>query len=232
MVLVEYMQQLMEKKLQDTKAAVHARTESDESLFGSIGSKLEVDAEKATRLNRLERYNLSMITNKFYAEYRSIREMPEQAYMAKALLGMEITPEIAKKLEIDFKRWISLSILEPGTSFAPISREMDMYWHLFILHTKDYDNFVKDVLGRRFEHQPTNEKIKDEVNASGKNTRELFGRLYGASEIEKLKNVQLAALARKDLEDAACDGNPACSPDGCTGHEPCNSGSCKSACQS
>ncbi len=184
-----------------------------------------LDPEKVKRISILENYDISLITDKFSSKYSSLYSIPEQVYMTKTLLGRDITPEIAKKLENDFKKWISLTILEPKTSFAPISREMDMYWHLFILHTKEYNDFVNTVLGRRFGHQPTNEKIKDEVNQAGDNTRKLFHNLYGKSEVERLKEQPTTLLLRHDT--MACQPADDCGPENICNPDHCGTGACQ-----
>lgn len=188
-------------------------------------------AERSKRINALENYDLSLITNKFSLKYDNMYAMPEQVYMVKTLLSRDITPDIAKKLENDFKKWISLSILEPDTSFGPINREMDMYWHLLILHTNEYNNFVKEVLGRHFGHQPTNAKIREEVNKSGDNTRRFFKILYGNSEIENLKLQALTTLMRSGSKFEQQNSDNPCQPDGCN-PDACNpDGPCIASCK-
>lgn len=200
-------------------------------LFSEARMRARLNKEQIASLEKLNSFDLSEITAKFSTKYDNIRMVPEQVYMTKVLLGTEITESIPKILESDFKKWIALSIISPGTSFAPISREVDMYWHLFILHTKEYGEFCKTILGRYLGHQPTNEKIRNDVNKSGENTRVLFYELFGVPGIEKLKDSKNLHLIRQNATiEAACDGNPPCSGDGCTGHESCNQGSCKSAC--
>jgi hypothetical protein len=69
----------------------------------------------------------------------------EQAYPIVARFG-RCDFEIAKQLEIEFKKFVAITLIEPNTPHAP-SGAVDMYWHFFILHTAYYFEFSEAVWG-------------------------------------------------------------------------------------
>jgi hypothetical protein len=54
--------------------------------------------------------------------------------------------ELAKRLETEFKRFVAVTLVRPGMVHAP-SGPVDMYWHFFILHTRQYRQFCTDIWG-------------------------------------------------------------------------------------
>ena len=69
----------------------------------------------------------------------------EQAYPIVARFG-RCDFEIAKMLEIEFKKFVAITLIEPNTPHAP-SGAVDMFWHFFILHTAYYFEFSEAVWG-------------------------------------------------------------------------------------
>lgn len=140
-------------------------------------AKIE-DGSRETRLETLRNYDLSFLTQKFANSEIELGKIPEQVYLTKTLLGGKIDTDIPEKLEADFKKWISLLILYPEERIAP-PRVLDMYWHLFMLHTKEYHEFCSDVLGFQLGHSPVTKDTVEETKVIGQNTRRRYISLYG-----------------------------------------------------
>jgi len=106
-----------------------------------------IDAETLAKLHALERYDMSFLTDAF--NDRLIREgrtfSTEQIYPILAYFG-KADEELAKRLETEFKRFVAVTLIRPGIVHAP-SGPVDMYWHFFILHTRQYRQFCADIWG-------------------------------------------------------------------------------------
>jgi hypothetical protein len=66
---------------------------------------------------------------------------------AGALPVGKVDKRVANRLELEFKRFIVLTILRPTKRNAP-SGPVDMFWHFFVLHTPDYVKFCKTIWGK------------------------------------------------------------------------------------
>lgn len=107
-----------------------------------------ISASKQAKLTILASYDLSRMTSNFIDKGR--RFSPEQVWPIKAHFG-KADLEIATALEIEFKRFVALTILEPGRVYAP-SGPVDMYWHFFVLHTREYKDFCTKIWGQKHDH--------------------------------------------------------------------------------
>lgn len=107
-----------------------------------------ISASKQTKLDVLANYDLSRITSNFIDKGR--RFSPEQIWPIKAHFGMADF-QIATMLKTEFRRFIALTIMEPGKVYAP-SGPVDMYWHFFVLHTREYGDFCAKIWGQKHDH--------------------------------------------------------------------------------
>ena len=108
----------------------------------------EISGRKKARLEALEKYDLSVITNDFVDRGRYFS--PEQIWPLKDYFG-KVDEEITSLLEREFKRFVALTILEPNHIYAPPG-SLDMYWHFFVLHTRNYAHFCAEVWGDAHDH--------------------------------------------------------------------------------
>lgn len=62
------------------------------------------------------------------------------------------TEEDARALRIEFLRFFSIAFVsDKQISPSPL---VDKFWHAFILHTRDYEDFCNRHLGHFFHHEP------------------------------------------------------------------------------
>lgn len=122
----------------------------------STADGLAVTPEMRERIDALERYDLSFLTDNFNDNlikqgrlFSNEQIWPILKHFGRADL------EIARTLEREFKRFVALTIIEPGMVHAP-SGPVDMYWHFFILHTHAYREFCEHVWGS-FDAQPAHD---------------------------------------------------------------------------
>lgn len=71
----------------------------------------------------------------------------------KLVHGHGMTTEEAQKIFEDTKRFLYLVGINPGNSYGPPAK-IDVGWHEFILHTKDYASFCEKHFGRFIHHVP------------------------------------------------------------------------------
>lgn len=133
-------------------AAKGAKNPDVEATLRDIAPPDVYDAlpeETKERLRRLAEWDLSFFTERLVDRGRMFS--PEQAYPIRAHFG-RCDLEVTKKLEREFRRFVALTLIEPGHVFAP-SGLVDMYWHFMILHTHEYREFCERIWGS-FQHHP------------------------------------------------------------------------------
>ncbi len=108
----------------------------------------KVSERKRARLTALEGYDLSVITNDLVDRGKYFS--PEQIWPLKDYFG-KVDDEITGLLEREFRRFVALTILEPNHIYAPPG-SLDMYWHFFVLHTRNYAHFCAQVWGDAHDH--------------------------------------------------------------------------------
>ncbi len=95
------------------------------------------------QLETLQNYDLTHITANLID--KGPRFSPEQVWALRIHFGV-VDIELASRLEREFKRFIALSLIRPGNVYAPPG-PVDMYWHYFVLNTRDYDRFCMAIWG-------------------------------------------------------------------------------------
>ena len=109
----------------------------------SIIKAKKAPPEIVDRLNKLETYDLSEITKNFVWKgpaYSPEQVWPLMVHFKRADLAL------AQSIEKEFKKFVAITLLNPGQIFAP-SGPVDMYWHFLILHTREYEKFCHAVWG-------------------------------------------------------------------------------------
>ena len=69
-----------------------------------------------------------------------------------------LEPAYAERLLDQALGFLLLCAKNPGESFAP-SDAVDIAWHTFILHTRDYAAFCERIAGRFIHHDPVDESL-------------------------------------------------------------------------
>ena len=134
----------------------------DEEVY----DEFDVDEDSRERIEKARKWDLEFLTGQLNEEeIRSGRAYSvEQVYPLRNIYG-RVDFELAKTLEIEFRKFVALTILNPGTPHAPPGA-VDMYWHFFILHTEEYYEFCEEVWKLR---QPA--RIPPSLPRDGRNAR-------------------------------------------------------------
>lgn len=70
-------------------------------------------------------------------------------------------PEVAAAMEQEFKKYLFLRIIHP-VQRLPMSKDVDDFWHMAVMNTRNYHRFCAEVAGGYFiHHGPT---ISEEEN--------------------------------------------------------------------
>ena len=85
-------------------------------------------------VNRAMRFDLRQVRMRYAMDYHA-------------------TPEDAKILERELKRYLILRALNP-TACYPMTGPTDGFWHTFLLFTRKYARFCQQVAGRFLHHTP------------------------------------------------------------------------------
>lgn len=116
----------------------------DERLLPSeLHGELQERPVFARRIEALSRYDFSSITANLVD--KGPQFSPEQVWPLRLHFG-QADLALAEALELEFKRFMALALLRPNNVYAPPG-PVDMYWHFFVLHTRDYADFCSSVWG-------------------------------------------------------------------------------------
>ncbi len=123
--------------------------------------------EMLEKLHRAEHTDLSRVTR-----------------VLTATRSQYIPPEEANTIIRDLKRFLSLNLLvkEPDYDFVP-SFKIDLAWHEFILHTRDYYDFCNILVGGYIHHLPQESRAESRAQVSGEPffyTKTKLREFYGA----------------------------------------------------
>jgi hypothetical protein len=147
--------------------------------------KHNVSPENRERLAKLAAYDFSFLTSAFNDDLiRAGRPYSvEQVYPIVRRFG-KCDFEIARLLEEEFKKFVALTLIAPGVPHAPAGA-IDMYWHFFILHTEQYQEFCAQVWGdfrgdpKYRHHYPANDETRPGMLQAYINTRRLYVQVFG-----------------------------------------------------
>lgn len=136
-------------------------------------------------------WDLSFLTNEFNDnQIRAGRPFSvEQVYPIIVRFG-KADYEIARLLEEEFKKFVVLTLIEPGIAHAPPGA-VDMYWHFFILHSEQYVKFSEEVWGNfqgdpKYRHHfPAKDETRPGQFRAYVETRKLYLNVYGEPPVFK-----------------------------------------------
>ena len=146
---------------------------------------LDLSPKVVGKIEDVNNYDFSFLTNEFNDnQIRSGRPFSvEQVYPIMQRFG-KADFEIARLLEEEFKKFVILTIIEPGIAHAPPGA-VDMYWHFFILHTEQYIKFSESIWGnfqgdpKYRQHYPAKEETRPGQFRAYVATRELYLKVFG-----------------------------------------------------
>lgn len=87
--------------------------------------------------------------------HEKIMNYPIPQVIARYKKDYNVSDELAKVHERELKRYFILCGTYPEELLMMFSPEVDNLWHTFILYTKDYKKFCKEVFGYFMHHCPT-----------------------------------------------------------------------------
>ncbi|HET6530030.1 MAG TPA: hypothetical protein VFH03_05370 [Actinoplanes sp.] len=66
----------------------------------------------------------------------------------------DLTPDQVRTVEDGTRQWFRLAARHPRVKLSMPSVAVDALWHEMVLHTRDYQEFCDQVLGRFLHHEP------------------------------------------------------------------------------
>jgi hypothetical protein len=147
--------------------------------------KLNIPDDIAGKIREVIDYDYSFLTNEFNEnQIRAGRPYSvEQVYPIIHRFG-KADFEIARMLEEEFKKFVTLTLIEPGIAHAPPGA-VDMYWHFFILHTEQYTAYSNNIWGnfqgdpKYRHHYPAKDETRPGQFRAYIATRELYLTVFG-----------------------------------------------------
>ena len=102
--------------------------------------------------------------------------------------GEGMTREQVDRLEIQYKRFLYLSVTDKTAPIVP-TKELDSFWHTHILDTRKYAEDCEKTFGRFIHHFPylglrgdaDAELLKSSFEYTKAKYKEVFGGIYGSS---------------------------------------------------
>ncbi len=126
---------------------------------------------------------MNLEISKDFAQYEErvarLNEEPLERVIWRLIEQEGLEEEDARMLRVEFLRFFSLAFMtDQVISPSPL---VDKFWHAFILHTRDYDEFCKKHLGHFFHHEPRDHTKKNDKAgnpAPGIFTKQMIEKTY------------------------------------------------------
>ncbi len=161
------------------------------------------------RLDKLWSYNISHITRKLVSRGDAPQIKAEQLYPLEAMLG-KIDLETARSFEAEFKRFMSIILIKPeNVKIVAPSRPVDMYWHLFVLDTREYRKFCEQVFGRFIDHVPSSDARRQHTRDAYVSTLDAYNKLFGVPDGRIWPKLRVEG-ANCGTGSGHCSGGPDC----------------------
>lgn len=137
-----------------------------------------------------------------------INEETWQKLIGYIVQEKNIERSLAERILDQALGFLKLISLSPGCTFCP-SKMVDIGWHAFLMHTRDYIAFCREINGQYIHHEPTPVEIVV-VRTGGVTETVRAMKAKGIVVDEELW------ANRGDCDgDGSCDANGACGGDGC-----------------
>lgn len=99
-----------------------------------------------------------------------------------------VDDETARMHEQELKRYLILASTS-RQSLPMMSPDVDNLWHTFLLFTKDYQHFCREVAGTYIHHVPTIEQAPyEDIEAAANNFIQLYTTTFGSVPSRKIWN--------------------------------------------
>lgn len=90
---------------------------------------------------------------------------PLEKILTRYQKDFNVPTDQAKEHEKELKRYLILAVISE-TQLPMMSREIDNLWHTFIIFTKDYCSFCREIAGKYIHHTPKSENKQNPENES------------------------------------------------------------------
>lgn len=144
-------------------------------------------------------------------------DFPMDNILRRYALDNELDWETAKEHEREVKRYLALCAINPKVSYG-MKGPIDELWHTFIMFTREYQKFCKDVAGSFIHHVPN---VPDEFGNKTKSGADTYIKFLSDYELtfgEEAPKHLWPRLPQKHLIGADCGGDITCAGcKGCTG---------------
>ena len=144
-------------------------------------------------------------------------DFPMNDILRHYALDNELDWETAKEHEREIKRYLALCAINPKVSYG-MKGQIDELWHTFIMFTREYQKFCKEVAGGFIHHVPN---VPDEFGNKVKSGADSYIKFLTDYEIsfgEEAPKHLWPRLPQKHTIAADCGGDISCAGcSGCTG---------------
>lgn len=123
---------------------------------------------------------------------------PSSVRQRFAFAHPDLAPENMRKVEDATRQWFRLAARHPKTKFAMPSVAVDAMWHEMVLHTREYQEFCEQALGRFLHHEP--ESAMSVADAAANRAKRLKNTFHLAQQDEGGEPPALPLLFRVDRE--------------------------------
>lgn len=137
---------------------------------------------------------------------------PMDTVIARYVRDEKITEEAAREHERELKRYLVLCAAYPEESLG-MKGPADNLWHTFIMYTKEYARFCREIAGRFIHHSPSSEEDKRSGKAHADYARflMLYQKHFGGPPMHIWP--QMPSMLPVGA-DADCSNSCGCSPGG------------------
>jgi hypothetical protein len=147
-------------------------------------------------------------------------DFPMDHILRRYALDNELDWETAKEHEREVKRYLALCAINPQVSYG-MKGQIDELWHTFIMFTREYQKFCREVAGSFIHHVPN---VPDEFGNKIKSGADDYIQFLNDYEImfgEEAPKHLWPRLPQKQPISADCGGDISCA--GCKGCTGCQS---------
>lgn len=82
------------------------------------------------------------------------------------------------EMVLEVKRFFALSVFDPNTGHV-VSGKIDVVWHFFILHSREYSKFCEIVYGTYLDHHPILQSQKARLHPAYLETKKFYANYFG-----------------------------------------------------
>lgn len=168
--------------------------------------------------------NFSESSNQSTSPFGPVEAYPIPHVTERFCNEQGLSAEAGEEYEVELKKYLWLCSLNDGKNLG-MAGPVDELWHTFIIHTRDYEVFCREVLGKFIHHTPTSLSAK--ANGTAKMHYDEFLATYQRTfGVEAPLHIWPRITNKVQLVDNSCGGCSSCSGghqtiesncDGCSG---------------